>query len=221
MQKVATMRREVAGPFRRRLVRHEGGAAALEFAVIAPGLIALILAILYTALCFLAQQMLESAAEGASRMVLTGAAQTIKLGSGRIGMNAADFKDAICHGASGTDSNGNPVTIPVLLPAMLDCARLTVNVKTAVAYTTAGTGAPTFQYDADGNIVSTGTNYSYQSNGSGQGVIVILQLIYLMPVGQGPLGFNLVDQPNGNRMLTATSVFTTESFSCNAGQATC
>ena len=199
----------------------EDGTAAIEFALVAPILLALLLAALYTALAFLAQQMLETAAQAAGRLLLIGSAQTIKLTNGHVGMTAADFKNAICNGASGTDPNGNTITIPVLLPPLLSCSRLTVNVTTATTYNVASTSSPTFTYNSSGVLTSTGTGYSYQSGGSGQSLIVVLQLIYLLPTGKGPLGFNLINQPNGNRMLTAVSVFTTESYTCNASQTSC
>lgn len=204
-----------------RLLQDRGGAAAIEFAIVAPALFALLLAILYTALIFLAQQMLETASQSASRLLLTGAAQTMKMSNGDNGMSAADFKNAICYGASGTDANGQAVTIARLLPPMLSCSRLTVNVTTATSYNLKSIVAPTFTYDSNGKVTSTGTGYNPQSGGSGQSSIVVLQLIYLWPTGTGPLGLDLANQIDGSRMLVATSVFTSEAYSCNASQTQC
>lgn len=195
--------------------------AILEFAIVGPAFIALLLAILYAMLIYLAQQMLETAAQNAGRLLLIGSAQTTTLANGHVGMTASDFKNAICNGASGTDASGNAVTIPVLLPPMLSCSRLTVNVATANSYNVASTAAPTFTYDSNGVLTSTGTGYSYQSGGAGQNRIVVLQLIYLWPTGTGPLGLNLSNQPNSNRMLVATSVFTAENYSCSSSQTSC
>lgn len=204
-----------------RLPGDRGGAAALELAIVGPAFLALLLAILYTVLIYLAQQMLETAAQSAGRLLLIGSAQTSTLANGHIGMTASDFKDAICNGTSGTDANGNSITIPAMLPPLLQCSRLTVNVTTATTYNTASTGAPTFTYDSSGVLVSTGTGYNYQSSGTGKSRIIVLQLIYLWPTGKGPLGVNLINQPNGNRMLVATSVFTTEDYSCSSSQTSC
>lgn len=203
------------------LSKDRKGMAALEFAIIGPALLALLLAILYTMLIYLAQQMLETAAQSAGRLMLTGSAQTTQLANGQVGMTANDFKDAICNGFSGTNSSGQAVSVPSLLPAMLTCSRLTVNVTTANAYNVGSTSAPTFTYDSNGVLTSTGTSYNYQSGGSGKNRIVVLQLIYLWPTGKGPLGLNLVNQPNSNRQLVATSVFTTEDYSCSASQTSC
>lgn len=203
------------------LLRNREGAAAIEFAIVAPAFFALLLAILYTMSIYLAQQMLETAAQDAGRLILTGSAQTMQLANGHVGMSASDFKSAICNGVSGTNSNGQANTIPALLPSMLSCSRLTVNVTTATAYDTTNTAAPTFTYDSQGVLTSTGTGYNFQSGGDGRNRIIVLQLIYLWPTGTGPLGLNLANQPNGNRQLVATSVFTTENYSCITSQTSC
>jgi Flp pilus assembly protein TadG len=197
------------------------GMAALEFAIVGPAFIALLLAILYTMFIFLAQQMLETAAQSAGRMLLTGSAQTTTLANGHVGMTASDFKNAICNGYTGTNASGESVSVSPLLPSMLYCSRLTVNVNTVTTYDVDNTAPPNFTYDSNGVIKSTGTGYNYQSNGGGSNRIIVLQLIYLWPTGIGPLGLNLVNQPNGNRMLVATSVFTTEAYSCSSSQTSC
>lgn len=202
------------------LWRDRSGTAVLEFAIAGPAFIALILAIMYTLSIYLAQQMLESAAQSAGRLLLIGSAQTMTL-NGHTGMTAAEFKNAICNGTSGTDSNGQTITIAKSLPPLLDCSRLTVNVATATAYNVANANAPTFTYDSNGVLTSTGTGYNYQSGSSGRSRIVVVQLIYLWPTGRGPLGLNLTNQPNSNRMLVATSVFTTEDFACSSSQTSC
>jgi Flp pilus assembly protein TadG len=203
------------------LAKNCDGTSVLEFAIVGPAFIALLLAIMYTIFIYLSQQMLETAAQSAGRLLLVGAPQTMQTSSGTVTMTAAQFKNAICNGATGTGSNGQAIAIPKLLPPMLQCSRLTVNVTTATTYNVGSTNAPTFTYNSSGAITSTGTGYNTQSGGSGRNRITILQLIYLWPTGRGPLGLNLIDQPNGNKMLVATSVFTTEDFACNSAQSSC
>lgn len=203
------------------LLDNRDGSAVMEFAIVGPAFIALVLAVLYTAVIFLAHQMLETAAMASARLLTTGSAQTIRLANGHVGMSASDLKNAICNGTTGTGANGQAVTIAPLLPSMLSCSRLTVNVSTATSYNVASTAAPTFVYNSQGVITSTNTGYNTQSGGDGQNQIVVLQLIYLWPAGVGPLGLNFVNQPNSNRMLVATSVLTTEAYSCNSGQTSC
>ena len=206
---------------RRSLLGDCTGAVITEFAIVGTAFIALLMATLHLAMIYLAQQMLETAAESASRLFLTGSAQTSTLVNGNVGMTSADFKNAICNGTSGVDSNGDAFTVEPLLPPMLKCSRLTVNVSRASAYSASAANRPTFTYDSSGNIVSTGTGYDYTAAGSGKNQIIAVQLIYLWPTGTGALGSSLINEPNNNRMLTATSVFTTEDYACGAGQASC
>ncbi len=56
----------------RRLARDEGGAAAVEFAMIALPLFAIIMAALQAALMLLAEQELDNATDEAGRLVMTG-----------------------------------------------------------------------------------------------------------------------------------------------------
>lgn len=204
-----------------RLRKNRDGMAALEFAIVGPAFIALLLAIMYTMLIYLAQQMLETAAQGAGRLMLTGTAQTATLANGDVGMTASDFKNAICNGTAGTNASGQAITIPALLPSLFSCSQLTVNVATADNYNVGSTASPTFTYDSNGVLISTGTGYNYQTNNKGNNRIIVLQLIYLWPTGKGPLGLNLSNQPNENRKMVATSVFTTEDYACSASQTSC
>ena len=203
------------------LWKDQAGAAVVEFAIVAPAFIALVLGTLHIMLIYVAQQMLETTAESAGRLLLTGTAQSSSLANGHVGMTAADFKNAICNGTTVTKASGEVTVIPKLLPPMLTCSKLTVNVTTASTYNVANDAAPTFTYNGAGVVTSTGTGYNYQSGGNGQNQIIVLQLIYLWPTGKGPVGLNLIDQPNSNRMLVATSVFTTEDYSCDASQSSC
>ncbi len=82
-----------------RLVIDDEAGASLEFALLAPAFIALILAITNTLLIYLAQEALETAAESAARLLLTGQAQTFQYYTGstvHTGMSATQFTNAIC-----------------------------------------------------------------------------------------------------------------------------
>ena len=75
----------------RRFARAEEAAAAVEFALVAAPFLALIFAIMETALVFFAGQTLEATATEAGRMIMTGQAQTAGYTS------AADFKtNVVC-----------------------------------------------------------------------------------------------------------------------------
>src|SRR5689334_5000603 len=73
----------------RRFGRRKDGAAAVEFAVVAAPFIAMLFAILETALVFFAGQTLETAVSDSSRLIMTGQAQT-----GNFDQSA--FKNAVC-----------------------------------------------------------------------------------------------------------------------------
>lgn len=210
------------------------GTAIIEFALVAPAFLALIIGILHTALIFLAQEGLESAVEASSRLLMTGSAQTMTLGTGSTaytGMNAADFKKAICQGIGGKDSRGNNVSYRGVLPPFLSCSQLAVNVQMVPSSCTAPViRTPTYTYTG-GVLTSTGTgfgttNCAGTSNSNGgitgsQNQLVVLQLVYLWPTAVGPLGLNFANQPNGNRLIVATTVVTVEAYSCPTGATSC
>ena len=84
----------------RRFVRDQNGASAVEFALVALPFLALLFAILETALVFFAGQTLETAVADASRLILTGQAQTANY-------SQQDFKKAVCDRIYGLfDCNG-------------------------------------------------------------------------------------------------------------------
>jgi len=197
----------------------------LEFALIGPMAIALVMGILQIALIFLGQQGLETAAEAAGRMIMTGQVQAYAPTSGYNsgnGMTAADFSNAICGKLSG---------YPRLLPQFMDCSRLYINVTTATTFSSASTSTPTFSYNSSGQAVnSSGQVLSSQNNvfsfptsgftsgnstlsSGGTSQIVVVQLMYLWPTTNGPLGENFVNQSvGGNRLLCASSVLVTENY---------
>ena len=168
----------------RTLHRDTRGSLVIEYALLGPVLFALIIATIQTALVFIAQQGLESDAQNAARLIMTGQTQ-------QAGMTAAQFKTAACNA----------------LPPFLSCGNLYIDVSTASSFSAANTGAPTITYDSHGNVTN-GFNFSPGSQGS----IVVLRLMYMWPVTAGPLGFDLSNQPGHNRMLVATSVFKSETF---------
>ena len=228
---------DYARPLRRMLGRYgrdTAGNAIIEFALVAPAFLALIIGILHTALIYLAQEGLETAVEASARLLVTGAAQTVTLGTGSsayTGMNAADFKKAICQGIGGKDASGNSVSYRGVLPPFLSCSQLAVNVQVVPGgCTTPVIRSPTYTY-TNGVLTSTGTgfgtaNCAGTTNNNGgitgtQGQLVVLQLAYLWPTVAGPLGLNFVNQPNGNRLMVATSVFTVESYACPSGSSSC
>lgn len=86
--------------------RRKDGAVAVEFALVLAPFLAMLFAIMQTALVFFAGQTLETAVADASRLILTGQAQTG-------GMNQGAFKDAVCARIFGLFDCQNGVTVDV------------------------------------------------------------------------------------------------------------
>jgi Flp pilus assembly protein TadG len=93
------------------LLRCERSSTALEFAMIALPLFALLIAILETGLVFLSQQVLQTATTETARLIMTGQAQ---LG----GLTASQFLQDVC-------TNATPV---------LACQDIAVNVQTFASF---------------------------------------------------------------------------------------
>src|SRR5260221_9290025 len=86
---LALMKRPLAFVAARRLLREQGGAAAVEFAMVAAPFLAMVFAIMETAVVFFAGQTLETAGADSARLIMTGQAQTQ-------GFDQAKFKQAVC-----------------------------------------------------------------------------------------------------------------------------
>ena len=158
---------------------------AVEFAFVAPIILALMLGTIQVAVIYLAQAELETATEAAERLVLTNQAQA---------MTASTFKTALC---------GN-------LPALFTCANVMVDL-TAMAGSSTSCSAiamapPTLTYDGSGNVNNT---WNFQPGTYGQ--VERLRVMYQWPVIAGPLGLVFSDLANGSLFMQATAVFQNES----------
>jgi Flp pilus assembly protein TadG len=175
-------RRLAAAGALRRMVRQQDGAAAVEFGLVAAPFLALIFAIMETAVVFFAGQALETAVADSSRLIMTGQAQTQSF-------SAASFKNAVCAKIFG----------------LFDCQNgVYVDVKTFTSFQNVSMPSP---IDASGNFQS---NFSYQPGGPGD--IVVVRLFYQYPVYVSLLGFNLANVNGGKRLLAATAAFRNEPY---------
>lgn len=75
--------------FVRRLARHEGGASAVEFALVATPFFMLLFAVFDIALIYLGTSALENGVNSAARLIRTGQAQAA-------GMTQTQFRDMVC-----------------------------------------------------------------------------------------------------------------------------
>jgi len=153
---------------------------------------------------------------------MTGQAQTTTVtnasGGTDVGMSAADFKNALCNGMSGTSASGTAVTFARLLPPFLTCSHLAINVA-PVTYSQSAL-ALTYTQSGGTQVANTGT-YVTQSGGQGQNQVLMVQLVYDWPTFGGLMGLNLANEGNGTRRMVATSVFTTEAYGCASKQTSC
>ena len=160
----------------------EDGAAAVEFALVATPFIALLVAIIQTMVVFLAQRLLDEVVSQASRVILTGQAQTSSL-------SQAQFADWVCQ-----------KTV-----IFFTCNNLMVNVQSYGSFSAASASTPTLTFDSQGNVTNS---WSYSLGNPGD--IVVVQVLYQWPVLLGPLSFNLSNLSNGNRLLISSNVFKRE-----------
>ncbi len=180
---VSRCRRWLPARAARRFARQQSGAAAVEFGLIAVPFLALTFAIIETALVFFASQTLESAVSTASRLILTGQAQSA-------GFSQNDFKSAVCADLAG---------------GLFDCTNgVYVNVQN---YSTFG-GVNTASPIQNGTFDSTKMNY----NPGGPGCIEAVSLYYQWPIYVSLLGDQLSNLSSGSRLLAATAVFRNEPY---------
>jgi Flp pilus assembly protein TadG len=160
------------------------GATAVEFALVAAPFIALLVALIQTFLVFFAQQLLETVVIQSSRMILTGQAQAQSL-------TQSQFAQAVCSNVS----------------ILFNCGSLMIDVQVAGDWTSANAGAPSLNFDAQGNVTN-----SWHFNPGNPGDIIVVRVMYQWPVFMGPLGFNLANLANGNRLIMASTAFKNEAY---------
>jgi Flp pilus assembly protein TadG len=151
--------------------------------MVAAPFLALMFAIMETALVFFAGQTLETAVADSARLIMTGQAQST-------GLTQDTFKTEVCNRIHG----------------LFDCAALQIDVRaytSAQGFAGANTGKPTAA-DLQNN------NFVYQPGSACS--IVVVRLMYQWPVYMSLLGFNLSDLSGNKRLLMATAAFRNEPF---------
>lgn len=186
-----TMRRtKASGRSRglRRLVLRFGrgtdGSAAVEFSIVAFPFFAIIFAIIELAFVFWAGQVLETAVNDTSRLIMTGQAQ-------KQSFDQARFKTELCNRILGLFNCG---------PAML------IDVRTSSTFGGANLSKPAFK--TDGTIDDTG--FQYQTGGPGD--IVVVRVIYEWPLFVRTFGLDLADTPSGRRLMMSAVAFRNEPY---------
>jgi Flp pilus assembly protein TadG len=151
--------------------------------MVAAPFLAMVFAIIETALVFFAGQALETAGSDSARLIMTGQAQTQ-------GYDQAKFKQAVCAKIYG----------------LFDCAGgLYVDVQNYTSFGAINTAKP---IDSNGNMQTSG--FGYQPGGPGS--IVVVRLMYQWPVYVSLLGLNLADSAGSKRLLMSTVAFRNEPY---------
>jgi Flp pilus assembly protein TadG len=184
-----TMARQPARFFRRfgrqlaRFGAARKAATAVEFALIAPVFVAVLVALLQTAVFLFAQQTLQMAAVQAGRLFMTGQAQTSN-------MTQTQLLNNICP----------------QIQALFTCGSVMINVASFSSSSGATASTPTLTY-SNGQVSNT---WSYSPGTPGQ--IMVVQLIYQWPVVGGPLGFSLANLPNSKAEIMGVTAFRVEPY---------
>lgn len=176
--KIGALRRSA-----RRFVKKSDGAVAIEYGLVAAPFLALVFAIMETAVVFFASQTLETAVADTSRLIMTGQAQTQ-------GYSQQQFKDQVCAKIYG----------------LFNCSSgVYVDVKTYSSFSSVNLNKP---IDANGNMSTSSFTYSP----GGPGDIVVVRLYYQWPVYVSLLGLNIGDMSGNNRLIVATAAFRNEPY---------
>jgi Flp pilus assembly protein TadG len=127
----------------RRFRRNSDGATIVEFALVAPAFLALLFAILETALMFFANQVLETVTQDSSREIFTGQAQSAS-------MTQTQFATFVC----------------TKVPGLFDCTKIYIDVQ---AYSAFGSITLASQIDNNSNFIN---NMQWNPGGPGSIIVV-------------------------------------------------
>jgi Flp pilus assembly protein TadG len=180
--------RRLLAPVRARgraFARDDRGVTAVEFGILALPFFTLVFAILETAMMFFAQQVLDSAVEDASRMVRTGQAQTQ-------GFDLAAFRNYMCG-----------YTFD-----LFNCSNIVLKVETIASFAAANGSSPVETCDLTTCTWSTSSSFD---GGVGRSIVKV-SAYYRWPLTIVLPYFNLKNQPDNYRLISAIRVFRNEPF---------
>jgi Flp pilus assembly protein TadG len=173
----------------KRFDRSERASTAVEFGLVAAPFFACMFAIIEVALVFFAGQVLDTAVADASRLILTGQAQTLSF-------QLADFKNRICTNA---------------VQSLFSCSNIAVDVRAATTFSGANLAMPTDP--VTGKLDTSGFGYANTNPCD----IVIVRVIYQWPTLALGFGFKLTSSastdPSRNYIMMSTVAFRNEPFS--------
>jgi Flp pilus assembly protein TadG len=157
-------------------------ATAVEFALIAPAFLGVLIALFQTAVFLFAQMALQTAANEAGRYFMTGQVQNG-------GWTASTIQTKVCP----------------MIQALFTCTNVIVIAQNYSSFAAANTSAP--QLYTNGVL---NTNWAFDSGTPGQ--IMVVQLVYQWSVVGGPLGFVLSNLPNSAAEIVGVTAFRVEPY---------
>lgn len=167
-----------------RFRRDQRGASAVEFGLVALPFVALMFAILETALVFFAGQALETAISDTARLIRTGQAKDG-------GMTVEQFRQNICD----------------RIYQLFDCeGGLELDVRTYPTFDSISLGPP--EIDEEGELVTD--DFDFQIGDAGD--IVVVRAFYAWPLIITTLGNDLSNYGDRKHLLVATAAFKNEPF---------
>jgi Flp pilus assembly pilin Flp len=167
----------------RRFQDGEHGASAVEFALIAPLFLALVVAIAELSLIFFSGQYLETAIQDSARLIMTGRAQNAP-----VSYTADSFKtDVVC---------------PRLI-SLIDCSNLSIDVQSFPSFTGIDPGSPV---DSTNNIK---TNFLFSMGGASSTVLV--RAFYPWQLMASRL-FGISNLAGGKYLIQASAAFRNEPY---------
>jgi Flp pilus assembly protein TadG len=158
------------------------GATAVEFALIAPLFLGVLIALFQTAIFLFAQMNLQTAAVQAGRYFMTGQAQN---GS----WTASTIQSKICP----------------TIQALFTCANVIVIVQNYSSFAAANTSAPQLYTNGVRN-----TTWAFDAGTPGE--VMVVKLVYQWAVVGGPLGFVLSNLPNNAAEIMGVTAFRVEPY---------
>jgi Flp pilus assembly protein TadG len=168
---------------------HEGS-FAVEFALVAPALLATLIAIFEVMYFLFAQQTLQTAAGEFGRMFMTN-------------QGPASASTVNANGTLKTTSS-----VCNIIQPLLDCTQVMVDVQASDSYGAADTSMPTLTYDGSGNVTNA---WNFSAGQPGQ--IVVIRLVYQLSTIRGPLGFVLSSLSNNKmEVMGVTAIRVEPSF---------
>jgi Flp pilus assembly protein TadG len=175
----------------KRLARDESGVTVIEFGILALPFFTLIFAILQTAIVFLGTQVLDSALEDGARMVRTGQAQNAS-------WTSTDLRNYMCGYTFG----------------LIDCSKIFISVKTINDFDDVAFTEPTMKCTTTPpkpEVCKWDPDPPPYTPGNGRTVVQV-SAYYRWPLVVVLPYFNLKNQTDNYRMISAFRVFRNEPF---------